>query len=98
MDPLTLVVGGLITWRVSYMLVKEAGPLAVFVRFRAYLAQKQQRMGGLYDLFSCIACTSVYIGPVTALGVAGCVLEFIAYTLSFSAISVLIERFTASRF
>lgn len=97
MDPLTLLVGGLVTWRISYMLVKETGPAAIFTRFRAYLAEKQQRMGGFYDLFSCIACMSVWIGSVTALWVAGGVLEFIAYTLSFSAISVLIERFTASK-
>lgn len=93
----TLIVGGLVTWRVSYMLVKETGPLAIFARFRAFLASRQKRMGGLYDMVSCIACTSVYIGAVAALCVAGGLLEFIVYTLSFSAVTVLTERLTANK-
>lgn len=97
MDPLTLLIGSLVTWRVSHMLVKETGPLGIFARFRAHLAQKQQKMGGLFDLISCMACTSVYIGAVTALWVSGGVLEFILYTLSFSAITMLTERLTASK-
>ena len=97
MDFVILIVGGLVTWRVSRMLVREAGPLNVFARFRAYLAQRQQKSGGLFDLVSCVACTSVYTGSVTALLVAGDAIEFILYTLSFSAISVLLERATASK-
>lgn len=97
MTPIVLIVGGLITWRVSYALVKETGPLAVFARFRAHLAQKQKRMGGLYDMFSCISCVSVYVGAVAALPVSGGFLEWAAYTLSFSAVTLLTERLSASK-
>ena len=92
MDLIAVVIGGLVTWRVSYMIVKETGPLAIFARFRAYLAQKQQKMGGMFDLVSCIACTSVYIGSVTALCFAYGPITWILYTLSFSAVAVLVER------
>ena len=94
MSIVILVIGGLVTWRVSYILVKESGPLDIFARFRAYLGSKQRKSGGLFDLISCIKCTSVYIGAVTALWVAESVLELIWYTLAFSAISVVIERLT----
>ena len=94
MDAITLIIGGLVTWRVSYMLVKEDGPLFMLARMRAYLAKNQQKRGGLFDLISCVYCTSVWIGSVTALWVAESVLELIWYTLAFSAISVVIERFT----
>lgn len=96
MSLMVLIVGGLITWRVSYMLVHEKGPRDILLRLRAFLAQNQQKSGGLFDLISCMACTSVWIGAVTALWVAGDVLELIAYTLAFSAITVLIERYTKS--
>ena len=45
MDAIALIIGGLVTWRVSYMLVKEDGPLFMFARMRAYLAKNQQKKG-----------------------------------------------------
>lgn len=92
MNLVVVLIGGLVTWRLSYMIVKETGPLAIFARFRAHLAKKQQKMGGMFDLVSCIACTSVYMGAVTALCFAYGPLTWILYTLSFSAVAVLIER------
>lgn len=89
---LTIIIGGLVTWRLSRMIVKESGPLAIFSRLRAKLAEKQKNPGGLYDLVSCVACTSIYIGAVVALWAAESVLGVIWYSLSFSAISVVIER------
>lgn len=74
------------------MLVLEDGPLMVFPRFRAYLAGRQRKPGGWFDMISCIGCASVYIGSVTALALAGDVLEWILYTLSFSAVTVLTAR------
>jgi hypothetical protein len=78
------------------MLVKESGPLAVFDRLRALLAKYQMNPGGFYDMISCLACTSIYVSAVTALWVAGSFGEWIGYTLSFSAIAVLIERVSSS--
>lgn len=97
MSPLVLVVGGLITWRISLMIVREAGPLAVFTRFRAYLASKQKRSGGMFDMVSCVSCMSIHIGAITALWVAQDVFHWIAYTLSFSAIACLTERLSGAK-
>ena len=91
MTLLILLIGGLVTWRVSNILVKQKGPLDIFVRLRAYLASKQKRSGGLFDFISCMTCTSVTIGAVTALWLAGDALEWILYTFAFSAISSLID-------
>lgn len=97
MDFVALLIGGLATWRLSRMIVHENGPLDIFVRMRAKFAQNQQKSGGLFDLVSCVSCTSVWIGAVTALFVAGDVFELFMYTFAFSAISVLTERLTASK-
>lgn len=94
MSLLVLVIGGLATWRLSYMIVREDGPMQVFTRLRAYLATKQKRSGGVYDLVSCIYCTSIYIGAFIALWGSQSVFEFFVGTLSFSAIAVLTERLT----
>lgn len=96
MNAVTLVIGGLITWRVSHMLVKEAGPLMSFARLRAFLASNQKRSGGLFDLISCVYCTSMYIGLVAALWVSGDVFHKIGYALAFSAIATLIEALSAN--
>jgi hypothetical protein len=96
MSLVALIFGGLITWRLSYMLVNESGPLLIFDRLRAWAA-KYQTKGGLFDLLSCVYCTSMWIGAVSSLFVARSVSEFIVYTLSFSAVSSFIERLTTSQ-
>ncbi len=87
-----LLVGGLVTWRISHMLVKEKGPLDIFARFRASLASSQKRSGGLYDMVSCVGCTSVYVGALMAPGVAWSIASWITYTILFSAIAMFIEQ------
>lgn len=94
---MTLILGGLVVWRLSHMVVKEMGPLGIFAKYRADRAKNQQRSGGLFDMVSCVACTSVYIGAVASLAVATGVLEWIMYTLAFSAIATLIERFYGNK-
>lgn len=92
MTLLILLIGGLVTWRVSNILAKENGPLMVFLRLRAYLASKQKQMGGLYDMISCVKCVSVFVGLVVALAPAESFFELLLYALAFSAITALIER------
>lgn len=53
MTPLNLLILALFTWRVSYMMVKEAGPFNVFIRLRAFTD-----LGGL---LLCVNCMSVWI-------------------------------------
>lgn len=94
MNPVTLLIGGLITWRLATMLVKEAGPVMVFMRMRAFLATHQKRSGGFFDLISCIYCVSVYVGLVASLFASHDVFQWIGYGLAFSAIACIIERLT----
>lgn len=90
MNFLILVIGGLVTWRISHALVKELGPLGMFARIRARLARKQ-RIGGLYDLFACTSCMSVWIGLVTALWVTQDAVDVLMYGFAFSAISMILQ-------
>lgn len=97
MNMIALIVGGLVTWRISHMLVKESGPLAIFARLRAHLAFKQKRIGGLFDMFSCVACLSMYVAALTSLWLAESVFELVLYTLSFSAVATLLEAYFTKR-
>lgn len=90
MTLLTVVVGGLATWRLSHMIVKETGPLTIFARFRAFLARHQKRSGGFFDLISCMYCVSFWIGLVAALFASHNVFHILAYALTFSAIATII--------
>lgn len=83
---------GLAVWRVTHALIDERGPLDIFVRFRAYLARKQKRSGGLFDLFSCFYCLSFWVAVIPALIFAGSLLTFILLTLILSSIAILIQR------
>ena len=97
MTPLSFIIVSLAIWRLSYAIVKENGPLMVFARLRARLAASQKRSGGLFDLISCIYCVSFWIGLVGALIVSNNVFEWVGYGLAFSAVAVLIERFTNAK-
>lgn len=94
MTPFAFIVVSLAIWRLSYVVVRENGPLMVFARLRARLAASQERSGGLFDLISCIYCVSFWIGLVGALWVSNGILEWLAYGFAFSAVAVLIERAT----
>ena len=83
MTPFDLVVLALATWRLSYMLVMEAGPFDVFKRLRA-----STKLGGLLE---CVFCMSVWVAlglyalwldtqwPVIVLAVSGLGLGFDRY-------------------
>ncbi len=65
-DPAGLVVGTLVTWRVSHLLVEEDGPGQVLTRVRA--AVDATPLVGLLD---CFGCTSIWVGALTSLGLNG---------------------------
>lgn len=88
-----LIVTALAVWRLSHALAKENGPLMMFARLRAYLAEKQKRSGGWYDMISCVGCVSFWLGLVAALWVAQDLFQLIGYSLAFSAFAVLLERY-----
>lgn len=92
-----LLIGSLVTYRLSVMLVRDLGPYAIFAKLRAYLAKRQTRVGGLYDMISCVSCVSVYIAFLTSLAFAQGVLEIFLYTFAFSAVSKLTEALISSK-
>lgn len=91
MTLLTFIVASLATWRLSYMFVREKGPLDIFVKLRAFLGRIQSRSGGLFDLMSCVRCFSVWIGLVGALFVSHSFIQWLGYGLAFSAVASLID-------
>lgn len=93
MTPITLIIGGLAVWRLSHGLVKENGPLMMFARLRARLARSQKRSGGLFDMISCVQCTSFWIGLVASLWVSHDIFTWIGYAFAFSGIAMLLESF-----
>lgn len=57
---------GIATWRVSRMLVKEAGPGQMFVGFRERTGIEYDRDGNLssypdWNPLHCVYCTSIYV-------------------------------------
>ena len=91
MTPFTFIVASLAIWRLSYILVKENGPLMVFARLRARLASSQKRSGGLFDMISCVRCISMWIGLIGAGFVSQSILQWLGYGLGFSAVASLID-------
>lgn len=75
------------------MLVHESGPLQVLERLRAALAQRQKHPGGLYDLLSCVNCTSVWVSMLFAPLLSKNLAEYVVFVLSLSAIAIFIELF-----
>jgi hypothetical protein len=90
MDSWLLV--GVAVWRLTRMLWVERGPIDMFTRMRAYLAKKQKRMGGLYDLVSCFFCLSVWVSMLPAIFMAKDLLTFILSVLILSGIAVIIHQ------
>lgn len=91
MTPIALIVGGLAVWRLSHGVVKENGPLMMFARLRARLARSQKRSGGLFDMISCVQCTSFWIGLGASLFVSHNIFTWIGYGFAFSGIAMLLE-------
>ncbi len=91
MTPEQIIIGSLAVWRLSHALVKENGPRDWFVRYRARLARKQKRSGGLFDLFSCVYCLSFWIGLIAALSASDTFVQWFGYALAFSGSSMILE-------
>jgi hypothetical protein len=66
-----LVIGGLATWRLSHLLLYEAGPFAVFRRLRERLGVEYDEFGHVvsfrWEITTCIWCLSVWVGSGIAL-------------------------------
>lgn len=102
-----LIIYGLATWRVSSLLVNEAGPGNVFLRLRGLIGIEHDEGGMvtvipdgfLPGVFSCVWCCSLWVG----LGwmVAGWTAPVIGLKLatafSFSAGAIVVQRWLETR-
>lgn len=97
-----LLILGLATWRLTSLIVSEAGPWDLMAKFRHRIGIRYDDLSQPYgtnviaSAMTCVWCFSVWIG----LGMAGMFLIFGPYVimaclpLSLSAMSILIERMT----
>lgn len=68
MDPVDLVVVGLASWRLAYLLVEESGPFDLIVNFRKAIGVNDvQQPGMLTRLFACVLCMSGWTTPALML-------------------------------
>jgi hypothetical protein len=84
---------GLATWRVSNMIVHEAGPFDMFVKFRELWGVKHYDDGTVESYpdgvpVSCIWCTSVWVGLVMLL-----MPKLFAAALAMSAVAVFGDKY-----
>lgn len=102
MDALTIAILGLATWRISSLLVREAGPFFFFRRLRELTGIRHDLDGSILvvpdrffaGLFSCVWCASVWVGGL--LGVAWFLWPketlLVAAILGLSALAIIIDR------
>lgn len=88
----------LATWRATYMLVYEDGPIEIIARFRWFVGVRHDEYSVAYgknviaSALSCFYCTSVWIGAAVA-----CLLnpvnisEFFILAFGLSALSIIIQ-------
>lgn len=90
------------TWRVSYLLVKEAGPYEVFGRLRELVGltnnEHGQRVAAneLAKLFMCVYCMSVWVGLAFGL-LRELAPSAIVYGLAYSGGALLIDALVSLR-
>lgn len=100
---LIFVIFGLATWRLSSLLVNEAGPFNVFVDLREMIGITHDDEGNpimypkgfLPELFKCVWCMSVWVGIFATL-----LLPFfalIAIPLALSAVAIIVDAFVNNK-
>lgn len=102
MNLIEFVILGLATWRVSALLSKEAGPFDVFKRMRERAGIQHDDDGNVFmvphrffaELFSCVWCTSVWVGIFWACFFAFAPQICIGACLPFaiSTVAILVDR------
>lgn len=84
---LKFVLGVLVTWRITHLLVNEDGPADLFVRFRAILGD-----GIMGKLMDCFHCLSIWVAAPVALYVGEKPLDLLLTWLALSGAACLLER------
>lgn len=99
-DFLSLVMLGLVTWRLTSLLVDESGPFDMFAKFRSFIGvyyddwSEKQGRNTIARAFTCFWCASVWVATAVALlaGYYSSALEFFTTVIAFSALAIIINR------
>lgn len=83
--PFDLIVLALATWRIAYLLVKEAAPFDIMTRIRSYTT-----LGGMLD---CIYCASVWVSIAVYIALQTS-LSHVVYIAAVSGLAMLLWRYT----
>jgi len=94
MEWFVLILGSLATFRLSHLMTKEKGPLAMFERLRNAMPGGR---GSLKEWMSCIWCFSLTASAIVCviLWLSGLNLTpgyWLLHWLSFSSVSLLVNR------
>ncbi|MDD5570941.1 MAG: hypothetical protein PHD97_07265 [Bacteroidales bacterium] len=85
------ILGSISVWRITHLLNAEDGPFDLVFLFRRSIL----KFKFLSDLFSCFYCLSVWISVPFAFLIETEYKEIILLWLSFSGISIIIEKLTS---
>ncbi|MHC4748322.1 MAG: DUF1360 domain-containing protein [Planctomycetota bacterium] len=91
---------GLATWRVSSLLVSEAGPLDILAKFRFFIGIRYDELSEpvgnnvIADLFTCVWCTSVWVGLLFAITwyINASIAFAISLPFALSTIAIIVDR------
>lgn len=100
---MTLLILTLATWRLTTLLVNEAGPFDVFERLRYAAGVRYDERSERYGTnvvargLICVWCVSVWVGALLALGqwLAPGVVGWLALPFALSAGALVVERVVA---
>lgn len=95
-DWLIVICLPLAVWRLSIMLVNEAGPFAMLETLRFWLGAGkhscEQQRGSVTNVLCCINCTSVWVAALLLILMQHVAGQAVVAVLGLSAISIMIER------
>lgn len=88
-----LILGSLSTWRLTYMLMEETGPAAIFEKLRAKVDRLPWNNGGIREGFYCFMCFSVWVALLllAIFLLSSVVFYAITFMLSLSAVAIFIN-------
>lgn len=92
-----LIVTGLATWRISYMLVNERGPFDILTELRSQFGVRHDYEGRPISwpdnsLFECVWCLSVWVGCATAV-----LPKKLSVPFALSGVAVILEKYLGPR-
>ena len=85
-----LVLGALVTWRVTHLLHAEDGPWKLI----AHVRRAASRIGVLRELFACFYCLSLWVAAPLAYLLGESWIDRLLLVPALSAVAILAERLT----